>query len=387
MKRLDKCVIVILPLLFFSCGGQEIIDLSKVSNLDRVLESQAMQYAMPGFAACAVNESEIIYNYTYGYANQKEAIPFTLQTRMVIASISKTMLATAAMQLVEAGLLDLDADINDYLPFSVRNPHWPDTPIKVKMLLTHSSSIRDDGFYLGTYYLFDYVDYPESLESFLRDYLCPDRQHYTRSNYDSSHRPGSFYSYSNVSAALMGYVIECISGMDYAEFCRQNIFLPLGMTRSTFYYADTPIEEVAIPYTDRNNKDPQKPYFSYPTYPDGHLITTVEDLSYFLRAYINDGTWKGFTLLQPESVDFILQKHMETPSGSDCGLIFYEYEYHLEGYSNTWGHNGGDPGISTDMYFDRDRNIGYIMFTNSILEEGGDVIGNALFTYAENYHN
>lgn len=134
---------------------------------------------------------------------------------------------------------------------------------------------------------------------------------------------------------------------------------------------------MAIPYTDNKNTNPRNPFFTYPTYPDGHLITTVEDLSKFLRAYIQRGTFNNKQILRPETVDLITEvhfEHVEEPQG----LIFYETNI---GEFKVWGHNGGDPGVSTEMYYDKTSKTGYIVFINRS-ECVSKVIGNALLKYA-----
>jgi len=131
------------------------------------------------------------------------------------------------------------------------------------------------------------------------------------------------------------------------------------MSKTTWFFSETPKSEIAIPYSDLNNMNPGKPFFSYPTYPDGHLITTTEDLSRFMRAYIMDGTFNGYQLLQSSSVEAILSVQYETKFKQ--GLIFYNLE---SPQFSVWGHNGGDPGVSTEMYFDKTKKVGLIVFTN-----------------------
>jgi CubicO group peptidase (beta-lactamase class C family) len=373
-----KTLILLLILVSVSCQKDKIVDLSQRDNLEKVIESEFNRLQMPGLAYAAVKDDSVVYICSKGYANKFEKIPFTPQTRIIIASISKTMVVTAIMQLYEKGLIFLDDDINKYLPLTVRNPKYPDDKITVEMLLTHTSSISDDGYDISFFYLYGYVDYPESLLSFEKNYLTKEGQYYTKSSF-SKYKPGTTYSYSNLGASLLACLVETISGTDYNTYCKTNIFQPLGMTRTTWFFSETPRDEIAIPYDRNNGVNPSKPFFSYPSYPDGHLITTIEDLSKFLRAYIMDGTFNHYQLLKPETVEIILREHTRD-NNEIQGLIFYEYKI---GNFTVWGHDGADPGVATEMYFDRENHTGFIQFTNrNNIYPNPETLGNALLLYA-----
>jgi CubicO group peptidase (beta-lactamase class C family) len=90
---------------------------------------------VPGLAACIVKGDEVIWKNAYGFANIDKQKPFRLESVMHIASVSKLFTTTAIMQLWEQGKLELDTDINEYLPISVRNPKFPDASITVRQLL------------------------------------------------------------------------------------------------------------------------------------------------------------------------------------------------------------------------------------------------------------
>jgi len=359
LNYLLKITFSILILSMISCQKDEVTDVTDSKNLENVIKSEFVRLNMPGISYVAVSKDSIVYMGAMGYANIEEKKPFTPQTRMMLASVSKTLLPTAIMQLSEKGLISIENDVNDYLPFDVKNPNFPDAKITVEMLLTHTSSISDKGYNSPAFYLSGYLNYPQPLGEFVEDYLTPVGQYYSENSY-SENSPGSVYSYSNSGASLLGYIIECVSGLDYNEYCKLNIFQPLGMTYSSFLYSETPIDEIASFYNDMNLKPD---FYTYPDYPAGHLITTVEDLSKFMRAYIMGGTFNGYQLLKPESVDFILQEHF-TDNFHNQGLIFYKFDF----YGLTlWGHNGGDLGLATEMYFDLDNKTGCIVFINKTM--------------------
>ena len=104
--------------------------------------------SLAGLAVEAISDGEVVYKYSGGRRvidNDDPAndLPFETDTRVRIASVSKTFVAVGIMQLVEQGKIDLDADVSDYLGFALRNPNYPDTAITCRMLLSHTSGIRD----------------------------------------------------------------------------------------------------------------------------------------------------------------------------------------------------------------------------------------------------
>src|SRR5207244_11914988 len=139
------------------------------------------------------------------------------ETVFMLASISKTVMAVAAMQAVEAGLLSLDADVNDVCPFQVRTPSFPDIPITLRMLLTHSSSIRDNWTNINQTYV--QGDSSTPLGDYLRAYLEPGGHWYDERHNFSRVRPGSAYDYCNIAAALAGYLVETASGTAFDRWC------------------------------------------------------------------------------------------------------------------------------------------------------------------------
>jgi CubicO group peptidase (beta-lactamase class C family) len=102
---------------------------TKEIGLDEFISSQMAKCRAPGLAACIVKGGEVLWSKGYGWANLSEQVPMTPDTIMNIGSISKTVTATAVMQLHESGKFGLDDDVSEYLSFPIRNPRYPDVPI------------------------------------------------------------------------------------------------------------------------------------------------------------------------------------------------------------------------------------------------------------------
>ncbi len=144
---------------------------------------------------------------------------------MNVGSISKTFTGVAMMRAVQEGRLSLDVDINKYLPFRVVNPHRPDALITLRHLATHTSGIKDRwDVYHGVYRYGG--ERPAPLGDFLADYFGTEGAHYSRDNFLDA-RPGALREYSNIGAALAGFIIERAFGESLPAHTRQHIFAPL----------------------------------------------------------------------------------------------------------------------------------------------------------------
>ena len=319
----------------------------------------------PGAAILIICDRQIKYTKGYGLADLQNGRVVTPDTLFTIASISKIVTATALMTLYEQKKFTLDDDINLYLPFQVRNAYFPDTPITFRMLLSHTSTLKDSDIFFEYYTLHKTPALPDSpilLEDFLKDYLCSDGKLYNIKDNFLKAKPGTKYVYSNIGFGLLGFLIECISGTRFNDYCKHVIFEPLGMRNTAWYFKDVDLNLMAIPYGyDSALHQPIRyGFYSYPTYPDGALKTSVNEFARFLFVFINEGnTIDGKSFLRAETIKEMLTLHkfpgME--QGEAVGL-----GWHFDGH--VYWHNGVDPGISTLTYFNQGTGQGTIFFSN-----------------------
>ena len=134
--------------------------------------------------------------------------PLTPDTLLRVASISKLATTLGVMRLVEAGKLDLDRDVSGYLGFSLRNPAYPNQAISLRQLLAHSSSLIDGEVY--------WAPYPQTLQQLLGSAV----------HFDSSHRPGSCFRYTNLNFGIIGSIVERASGERFDQFMQHEVFAP-----------------------------------------------------------------------------------------------------------------------------------------------------------------
>lgn len=324
---------------------------------DADLLNRMSQGLMPGASFVVIKDGKWVYNRNLGLANIPNNKRTDSNTIYMMASVSKTMIATAVMQLWEKKMIDLDADVSRYLPFSLRTPSLPNDSITMRMLLTHTSAVKDDWNVLSSLYVVG--DSPVSLDSFMRNYCIPGGIYYSASNF-YTYKPGSQYNYSNAGSTIAAYVVEHLTGDDFYHYCDTAIFKKLCMSSSSFLLkgiADT--TRIARPYTYDDNNYEDVFLYGYPDYPDGQLRTSVTDMARFMTMYLQHGQYEGTRILDSTTVTYMLRQ--QTPVRWSQGLIFYAGV--ISG-DTVWGHNGGDGGVNTGMYFNLKKKTGAIAFTN-----------------------
>lgn len=324
--------------------------------LDNFINDHMATEHISGLAAVLVKDDAIIWYGNYGLANRDLVTPVTDSTIFMLASVSKTITATALMQLVEDGLVGLDDPVNDHIPFTVVNPNHPDSVITIKQLLTHTSSIQDN------WDLMPYTvgDPTTPLGDFLFDYLDASGADYDPLLNYNSFAPNSTYQYCNIAYALCGYVVEAVSGMPFNQYCNLNIFQPLCMDNTGWLLSEVDTALVARPYTYSGGTYTDEGLYGYADYPDGMLRTTALSLAKFMNTHMNHGHFNGTQLLDTVTADLMLDPAVPNIEPA-VGLCFHVFD---DGYGTWWNHTGGDLGVSTLMHFDVATNTGLLILTN-----------------------
>lgn len=365
-------------LLFISIISITACKQSDYSLFDDFIEKYMLENHVPGLACAIIKEGDVSWAKAYGLADVKKEVPMSTRGTMNVASITKTITATAIMQLWERGEIDLDQDINVYLPEGIRNPNFPAIPITVRQLLTHTSSLVDGSAYHNSY---SCGDPSISLKEWMLSYFYAEGEFYSVEENFLLKKPGEESQYSNVGYGLLGYIVEEITKILFSEYCWVNIFEPLGMNSTGFYLSETDLSVHILPHfyiSEDSKKEILNDYtsffpeekefsigsyvapclYSFPNYPDGLMRTSVEDLSFFLAACINGGSIDDIAIIQSSTMDKMLSLQIE---GNDSqGLC-----WHKSTFESMWGHGGGDPGVKTSMHFSPDTKIGIIIFQNS----------------------
>ena len=337
-------------------------------NLDAYIREQMLAGHIPGLSVSVVKPGGAIWSRGYGWANIAQGRRATSRTPFMLASVSKTVVGVAVMQAVEDGLLDLEADVADTLAFPVNNPEFPDDPITTRMLLTHTSTISDNWDVLTRAYVEG--DSPVSLGDFLRAYFTPGARWYdAERNFLSSH-PGLRYRYCNVAVSLAAYLVEAASGTPFDAWCEERIFVPLGMEETSWHLAGFRSRDVAMPYHYVATDDRYQALgqYGYPDYPDGQLRTNADALARFLLAFIRGGELDGARILEEATVREMRRSQVPDEIAGQ-GLIWYVLH---RGGERFWGHNGGDAGVSTQMFFRPTDGTGVITLSNGDWRRSGN---------------
>lgn len=379
--------------LLVSCSVSRTTDTNRgllTSEIAKVYDDSIFN----GFAVSIVDQEDILYQQGFGLADVSINKKYTVNTIQNVASVSKTIVGIALLKAQELGKLNLDEPINKYLPFKVFNPKFPNENITIRQLATHTSSIVDNDFYLSkNYYLkpdqdiknvklnfedeqfFNPSDSIISLNSFLENILSEKGQ--WNKNSFSTYKPGTTYDYSNIGTALAAYVVEQSTGITFPDFTQKYIFKPLRMKSSGWNFKDVEFYDFSRLYEDKNT---QLPYYEMITYPDGGLITSVNDLSRFLRELIRGYNGNGKILSKESyseyfkpylSAENFIERNERNPFSESYNVgILIGY-----GYTGYIGHTGGDPGVLSMMFFNPKTNIGRIMIYNTTFSDkkGNDV--------------
>ena len=330
----------------------------------RAIKEVAKEFQAVGVSAVVVKDGKIAYNKSFGYKDLESKTPLRNDNLMRIASISKSFTATAFMQLVEQGKISLDDDVSELIGFRIRNPRFPNTPITLRMLLSHTASIRDKGGY------------------FTLDRINPAISGDCEGAY-FEYEPGSNYRYSNLGINLAGAILEKVTGVRFDEYIKKNILDPLGLYGG--YNVDMlDTTRFATLYTFRKNKlersinaykstaDKMSTYvmgYSAPMFsPTGGLKITAHDLALYMMMHMNYGEYNGVRIISEESA-----KLMQTPvwkGRTRYGLCLCEYTKYIndEKYNGVEkplvGHAGSAQGLKSIMIWSPADGWGIIVMTN-----------------------
>jgi CubicO group peptidase (beta-lactamase class C family) len=348
-------------------------------DFDKLIKKSMKIAHLSALSTAIVVNDKMVWAKGYGLYDRENNKEADEKTIYLMSSLSKSITATAVMQLYEKGYFALDDDVNNHLSFNLRNPHYPDAPITFRMLLSHTSSLgpEEGDLYAKTqmpagekdilqnYYCgiipgdLKVENYPYP---FLKDYLVPGGI-YNRPLVWNNIPPGEVMVYSNIGYGLLGYLVELLTGQSFEEYCQKNIFKPLDMKDSSFILSNLDINRVAVSYEYRSRNYIRILPYSFLVCPSGGLRTTVLDLSNFLMAYMNGGVNNGTRILKEETIN-----EMHTVQ---CQKTYHDFSYGLgwqikgKSSSNQFIFNtGGFWGVRAKMKFSPYDKIGIIFFTN-----------------------
>eukprot|EP00471_Norrisiella_sphaerica_P004531 CAMPEP_0184488478 /NCGR_PEP_ID=MMETSP0113_2-20130426/12174_1 /TAXON_ID=91329 /ORGANISM="Norrisiella sphaerica, Strain BC52" /LENGTH=366 /DNA_ID=CAMNT_0026871301 /DNA_START=97 /DNA_END=1194 /DNA_ORIENTATION=- len=338
------------------------------SSLKKVLREHATKKLAPACSAAMVYKGEIMYMTAAGVTLSSDRhIPATPdETVFMIASLSKPILAVLALQCRKRYSLDLDRDINKYLPreCSVNHPRYPETPISCRHLLTHKSGLADDEAALvrGSDWRTENKDFPSSLKEYVSK-----RLHNSSSNlWSQGTAPGQAkYHYSNAGMTLLGYVLECVGSDSLQNLAAKFIFLPLSMNHTAYFLSDFKSWQTQAkasgklaPPTEINGYNH---HYGVAEFPAAGLRSTAKDMATFLSVFTEQSLRKWTNSLKLSQADM---KEM-LPRNFKSGLAWWGGDtWYGEKSNDVWSHGGFMPGVRAHIFLWPEKKVGSVFLSN-----------------------
>jgi CubicO group peptidase (beta-lactamase class C family) len=388
------------------------------ASLARTLKAIAENPERPlsGLSVLVVRKGKIAYQGYFGKRwispdDSCKSLNVDRHTKFRIASISKLVTAIGIMQLAEQKKIDLDEDAGKYLGFRFRNPTCVDTPVTVRMLLSHTSSVRDGGRY--TFPPTDTLD-----QAFLAGgKYWENGAHWAQAGEGIPDvAPGKYFTYANLNYGVLGTILETVSGERFDNYMRTHVLLPLGCKASYTMqdFSRSQLKQVSVIYRKRDNKekwDSQGQWyaqiddfhaapFNLPAgadsyapgknatwqAPQGGLRISAADLSRIMRMFLNGGEFNGKRILKPETVSLMFSPQWTYDkarnNGDNCSDLMLCYGLGPQILTDSAGdrllknrdlpmkgHLGDAYGLLSLMMMDFARKDGFIFFIGG---EGAD---------------
>ena len=341
----------------------------------------AEHYKAVGLAVAAVKDGEIVYNASFGYKDWENKTPLENDDVLRIASISKSFVATSILQLVEQGKLSLDADVSELMGFVIRNPKYPDTPITVRMLLSHTSSMSDS----NGYFTFDNLHREKSS---------------TWEKAWNSYEPGSKYQYCNLGYNTLGAIIEIVSGERFDKYVSEHILKPLGVYGNhnvmeldpakftkIYKYSGSgysyKCSESAYDSPAAQLENYKMGYSTTVFSPTGGLKISAKDLATVMMMHMNYGTLGDVKILGKEMCELMQSEIVPTNYPQEkYGMAILSSNDYIKGI-RVVGHDGIALGAYTSMFWNQERNFGVVVMTNGCDDKTDKVFANIMCETAE----
>ena len=317
-------------------------------------------FYIAGAAIAVVHGGEVVYQDGFGHREVYSEEPVKAdRTIFRIGSISKVVTGIAVMQLVDRGLISLDANVNDYLT-RLQVPEAFGEPVRVRHLLTHTAGFDQIG--LGRHV--QRADQVVPLDEFLDGNLVRIR------------RPGEVSTYDTYGITLLGLLIEEVSGLSYEGYLQKHLFEPLGMHRSGVLVPPALLPDVAVGYTFAGQWSAQ-PWEFMNTDPASTVNSTVTDMAQLIKMLLAGGSYGEHRLLERSTIKAMMSRQFTNhPDQPGYGLTFWEDVGN--GFA-AWSHGGSMNGFGSILLLAPQHDLGvYLSYT----QESGRLAGRVMHTLA-----
>lgn len=337
--------------------------ITAIKQLIPVIDSSYRAFAVeqhsPGLAYAVVYDGEIIHSGTFGYADVEQQIPVNEKSVFRIASMTKSFVAAAILQLRDAGKLRLDDPVSQYIPeFNTRSIPTDDAPvITIRHLLTHTSGLPTD----------------DPWGDRLMDMNEETFQTMTREGFSFSNTPDLKFEYSNTAFALLGEIIKNISGQSFDTYIDRHILSPLGMNQTYWEYTKVPDSLLAKGYRWVDNRWAKQPLVGNGVYGAmGGMLTTLGDFAKYMALHLQAWPTRDGADEQPLKRSSL--REMQTPwmfygfrtfNGRTASMAYgYGLRWTRDRDKQTVGHTGGLPGFGSSWFVLPEYGFGLVCFSN-----------------------
>ena len=323
-------------------------------KLDSVLHYITESFELAGLSVGVVQENEIVYTKGFGLRNIKSKEPVTPTSLFHLASISKPFVATAIVQLVEKGQVDLNRPVVSYVPyFKLDDDRYRD--ITVQQMLSHISGMPDEEDYSW--------ERPEEDDGALERYVR------SLTGQKLLFAPGAKFAYSNIAFEVLGDLIAKISGQSFEDYVADNILKPLEMVNSTFLRKEVPPELATTPHLNvpRTIISEVYPYHRAHA-PSSTLHSNALDMCNWAIANLNRGHFKRQQILDPTSYDSLWYPYFATGQ-EDKPDEFVGLSWFIDDYKGHQmiSHAGGDIGFNAEFAMLPEQGAALVVMCNSVV--------------------
>ena len=324
------------------------VEPDEIAETLRPIVRQAVEQSeVPGLAIVVLRDGRTVYRETIGVLDLAAREPVTADTRFHLASVTKTFVATAVLQLAEQGRVDLDAHPRRYLPyFQPADPRAE--KVTIRQVLAHVSGLQKDDDTR-----FDNPDFDDgALERLVRE----------SASRPLDFAPGEKFGYSNLGYCVLGDIVAKVSGETFEAYVKRHILEPLRMNNSTLLLSEAKRGPWARPFVvDDTYTVVPAPFHPYNRRraPSNAMSSTLNDMERWALVHMNRGELEGRRILKASTYD-----EMWRPAGESFQQIGLGWFLWKRGAERVAGHNGSDAGFVADMELLPERGIGVIVLCN-----------------------
>lgn len=362
IEKVQKATIWVLMLTFMLVSLSALAE--PLGEIDKIVDQAMQRHKVTGGSVVIYLKGKLVYARDYGCRRKSPKEPVDEHTYFRVASITKFVTGIGLMRLKEQGFVDLDADISIYLGGNLGNSEFPDTPITLRQLMSHTSSIHDQGGY--------------GLKGSRLSTMLSLANRRT-SNFVSGKKPGASFRYSNFGAGIVGAVMEAVTGQSINTAMNRLVFEPLGIEAA---YSATLIQDkdnITNNYTEDGGISRSAKYYLSQAYedfadPDAHFRYTVgglwirsRDLAKRSALMCGKGEFEGVRLLSPESVVEMMAEQKDlgkSVTGKSRYGLFMEHTTTILPDKMFYGHQGISPGSILNTFYEPESGFVIVVLTN-----------------------